>query len=443
MTEDTPDITGMRVLLGPGDTASFPTRLARALAERGARCWVVDFSLHPYSAGPDKLGKAKLWGAAFAGIVSTLIGKGGWAKAFGSLLKTLGQCVVFLWALLRADALVLVSSRSLLPGYLDLPIYRLLGKRVIRVFLGTDSRPRYMTGWHHQAADPSTRDPACRKLAQRVQRQRGRVRFMSRYASLVVDNPLCGHYQQRPYINWFHIGFPHDPAFFETQKDEATNTEPSSKVKVLHCPSNPEVKGTDRIEAVIETLKADGTPIQYTRITGMPHAQVLAHLQSCDLVIDELYSDSPMAGFASEAAAYGRPVIVGGYGWENLRANLGEGFAPNILCQPEALEQTLRDALSDLGRAKAIGQQANAFMNGYWRQDAVADRFAKLLTGQGIHEDWWVDPDRIDYWQGLGATDEHRMTVIKALIATCGIDALGLAPDQAVAQTIRSWAESS
>ena len=271
---------------------------------------------------------------------------------------------------------------------------------------------------------------------------------MSRFASVVVENPLCGHYQQKPYINWFHVGFPHDPAFFEPANDDSETTKAQTpggdeSVKVLHCPSNPAVKGTNRIEAVIDKLKSEGVPIKYTRITGMPHAEVLRRLRHCDLVIDELYSDSPMAGFASEAVACGKPVIVGGYGWDTLKEQLGEHMAPNLLCVPDDLEETIRQALDDPQRAKVVGEQAYAFMNSYWHQNEVAKRFAHVLIGRGIPDNWWVDPATIDYWQGLGATDEHRMAVIKALVETCGIKALGLHPEQTVYRTIDSWTEVS
>lgn len=442
MTDQTTDIAGMNVLLGPGDTASFPTRLARALAERGADCRVVDFSLHRFSAGPGKLGNATLWGAPLARAIGSLNNGGPIARALGSVLKTVGQAVVFVWSLLRVDAYVFVSSRSLLPGYLDLPIYRLLGKRVIRVFLGTDSRPRYMTGWHNQVTDPATQKQAAAKLARRVRRQRARVRWMSRWADLVVENPLCGHYQARPFINWFHVGFPHDPAFFPDSENAEQSTGNHGPTRILHCPSNPAVKGTDRIEQVIDELKQAGIEIEYTRITGMPHAEVLRHLQQCDLVIDELYSDSPMAGFASEAAAYGKPAIVGGYGWDILQSLLQDNMPPNLLCEPDQLANTVNRALDDPETARATGRAAHAFMNGYWHQSNVAERFARLLTGQDIPDNWWYNPKQIAYWQGLGATAEHRREVISALVKQHGVEGLGVDAGSAMHDPVTSWGDA-
>jgi glycosyltransferase involved in cell wall biosynthesis len=433
----------MRVLLGPGDTASFPTRLARALADRGARCWVVNFVPHQYSAGASKLGKAKLWGAGLSRLASRLNRGNMLGRILAEAIKGVGQFIVFLWALVRADAIVFVSSRSLLPGYLDLPIYRLLGKRTIRIFLGTDARPRYMTGWHPKVIDETSCDTACRKLARRVRRQRARVRFMSRFASVVVDNPLCGHYQQQPYVNWFHVGFPYDPAFVADGETAIIDKQSDDVTRILHSPSNPKVKGTAQIEQAIQSLEREGMAIEYTRITGMPHQQVLDHLRRCDLVVDQLYSDSPMAGFASEAVAFGKPVVVGGYGWQNLQDRLGDQMPPNLLCKPKDLEQTLREAIKDTANAQSVGQSARQFMLGYWSAGSVANRFAALLTSGDIPDHWWVDPKTIDYWQGLGATDEHRMAVIKALVETCGIKALGLHPEQTVYRTIDSWTEVS
>ena len=112
------------------------------------------------------------------------------------------------------------------------------------------------------------------------------------------------------------------------------------------------------------------------------------------------------------------------------------------MCRPEDLERITREAIDQPEAARTIGEAARAFMNGYWHQSAVAERFAKLLVGGPIPEDWWVDPGSIRYWQGLGATDEHRRAVIKALVAACGIEALGLGAGQPVYTAIRDWGQA-
>lgn len=446
MTDNPHDIGKLRILLGPGDTASFPSRIARALAERGANCWLANFAPNRMTASPDQLGKARLWAPRLVRLLVRLGEGNALERQLASALKAIGRLSVFVWALPRIDVVVFVSGRSLLPGYVDLWLFRLLGKRVVRIFLGTDSRPKFMNGWHTAITDGSRPERAVRRLSAAIQRQRRRVQRMSAWSDVVIENPLCGHFQQRPFINWFEIGLPHDPAFFERagSAHAASNRAMApGRINILHCPTNPKVKGTREIEEVVQRLIDEGLPIAYHGVTGVPHAEILDLVKRCDLVIDELYSDAPMAGFASESAAFGKCAIVGGYGWDVLQSRLGVRMPVNYLIspEPERLEQAIRELVADMDRAAATGAAARAFLETHWHHTAVADRFARILAGRDIPADWWCDPADIRYWQGLGAPDWHRRQVIVALVAAGGQEALGIDPKCAIHEEIRSWPE--
>ena len=58
--------------------------------------------------------------------------------------------------------------------------------------------------------------------------------------------------------------------------------------------------------------------IEFVEITNRPNSEVIAKLQQCDLVIDQLYSDSTMTGIAYEAAELAKPTIVSGYGLNDV-----------------------------------------------------------------------------------------------------------------------------
>lgn len=389
------------------------------------------------------LGKARPWGAHWLQRASILSGGGLSSRLVAGLIRKVVPWCVFVWSLWAVDAIVFIScTRSFVRGNLDLWVYKWLGKRVIWVYLGTDSRPRYMHGWHHSVLDPSKKTSAARKLAGRARRQRNRIRRLARLSAVVVGNPLCGHFQERPFINWFHLGFPHDATAFGSQS--ATDPRPPGEpLRILHCPSHPHIKGTDRIETTIAKLREDGANISYTRITGMPRAEVLQRLSQCDLVIDELYSDSPMAGFASEAAAFGKPAIVGGYGWECLRAVLPpSAMPPNLLCHPDELESTLRRVLGDEAYRRRVGDEAYHFVNGFWHHEAVVSRFLRLLKDETIPKEWWCDPQSITYWQGLGAPEAHRRQLITALCEELGPDALSLPDEHAMRRVVSGWLTS-
>lgn len=422
----------LRILIGPIDTASFPSRLGRSLAERGCRCWVLNSSAHRYHASTDRLGAAKPVAPSAFRILRWLEDRGLPGLLIGAPLKPLLMLGIFLWSLLAIDVVIFVSGRSLFRGYWDLWCYRLLKKRVIRVFLGSDSRPKYLSGPNDAVVDPTTAQSASRRLAASVRRQQKRIARMSDWSDVVVENPLCGHFQTKPFVSWFCVGFPHDPGFFRQDSSatdgHAEQTE-KRRFKVLHCPSNPRIKGTDRVDAVMKKLQNEGMELDYVRITGMPHHVVLQHLQTCDFVIDELYSDTPMAGFASEAAAYGRPILVGGYGWNAIRRSVPAEFIPPNLCiSPDDFEDVLPDLIRDEQRRKQAGEQALEFMNGCWHYSAVADRFLRIISGD-IPEDWWVSPETIDYWQGLGSPRSHREEVLDSYLKHEGLAALQVSPN--------------
>lgn len=419
----------LRVLIAPVDSASFSSRLGRALADQGVECWVLNERPHIYHSESSFLGKAKPWGASILAQADRWSRAGLGKRVLSSILYRGSRWGAFLWSLYAVDAVVFVScTRSFIKGNLDLWVYKLMGKRVIRVYLGRDSRPRFMHCWLPELLAEDKRPKISNKVARRIDRQRRRLNRLAKLSDVVVDNPLCGHFHGRPFINWFHVGFPHDPALFDrkiTQEEEDADT---TLVRVLHSPSHPKIKGTDVIEHVIEKLQGEGLPIEYTRITGMPRAHVLDNLARCDIVIDELYSDSSMAGLASEAAAFGKPAIVGGYGWGELERHVdAEALPPNCTCEPQELEKTLRSMVNDKEKRQQIGEQAYEFINGYWAQEAVAQRFIMLLGDLSVvPESWWCAPDSLSYWQGLGAPLEHREDTLRALCQDCGVGALSL-----------------
>ena len=52
-----------------------------------------------------------------------------------------------------------------------------------------------------------------------------------------------------------------------------------------------------------------GIKANLLEISNKPHDEVLRWIQDCDFVIDEVFSDTCMGVFASEAAWYGKPCV--------------------------------------------------------------------------------------------------------------------------------------
>src|SRR6185295_19709065 len=122
----------------------------------------------------------------------------------------------------------------------------------------------------------------------------------------------------------------------------------AGSLRILHAPSLPAAKGTPQIRMVIDKLHERGFEFEYIEVIGKPHGEVIRELAACDFVIDQIYSDTPMPGFATEAAFMAKPAIVGGYGLKTLDSILpADQIPPSFVCHPSELEQAVEKLIVD------------------------------------------------------------------------------------------------
>ncbi|MGI8602770.1 MAG: hypothetical protein ACR2OZ_07190 [Verrucomicrobiales bacterium] len=330
--------------------------------------------------------------------------------------------MVFPFLAFYCRSFVFVCGTSVLPWLLDLIILKWLGRTVIHVYLGSDSRPVYLNGKSvldlcdtHGVLDVRG---ARKMLADQIRR----LNTIYKNSLLVVDNPLSGLLHSGPYVNWFAMGIP--TRVVTHQKPMKIN--PGEPIRILHAPSAPEIKGTDRIRQVIADLKAEGWLIEYQELCGVSNDTVLRRIECCHLVIDEMFSDVALAGLGAEAAARGRAVVVGGYGWEAVR-KFGDSFpiAPSIRIHPDNLRNELRILLANPQLILENGAALFRYVNSCWTAQAVAERYLLLLCGQ-FSDAWWVEGPKLDYVGGMGASQTVIETAIRAIVEDGGLSALGL-----------------
>ena len=140
--------------------------------------------------------------------------------------------------------------------------------------------------------------------------------------------------------------------------------------------------------------------------------------------MDQLYSDSPLAGFAAEAAAFGKAAVIGGYGWDLFRDFLQpEEIPPTATCHPDSLEEVVRALAQDAGRRDEHGAQARAFLGRRWTEARFAECFTRIVAGD-IPADWWYHPERIAYVHGMGLEETTVRQLIGALVKRFGARAL-------------------
>ena len=324
------------------------------------------------------------------------------------------RVALFAWAVARHDVFVFGFGTSFF-RLRELWLLRALGKRVIFQFNGSDDRPPYLDGAVIQEPTPEAVERVVTRTRE-IKRALGRI---ERHAHHVVTNPTSGHLHEREIVVWLKLGLATRPPLVAEPGGGS-----SERVRVLHCPSDLGAKGTTGIRAAVQRLADEGLPIEYVEITGSPHAVVLDELARCDLVVDQLFSDYPMPGFATEAAWYGKPVLIGGYAVELWRRALEpDEHPPTAYCAPADLAAELRRLVVDGEARRELGDRARAFVEARWSPRAVAGRYLRVVAGD-VPQEWLYDPRELDYVHGAGLEESAAGAIVAAVVSAAGVESL-------------------
>jgi hypothetical protein len=316
---------------------------------------------------------------------------------------------------LRTCDVFVFSGRTFLGGH-DLRLIRQAGKRIVWVFTGTDHRPPYLNA---KLVRESKHDP--KRLVAEADMIRKRVHQVEAYAHAIVAHGPSSQFHRKPFAELLSVGIPVRPA----QPNDIGPWPGEAGVRILHCPTDP-AKGSHEIRSAVGRLRSGGLQISYLEVAGRPNAEVRTRIEQADMVIDEIYSDSPMGALAAEAAFAGVPTVVGGYWATDIRQSLPEqSIPPSAFVPPGAIEATIERLVRDASERQALGHRAREFVTTIWRPDRVAERVLSLVADNpsGIV---MRDPLTLTYCLGWGMSrDSHRESV-RRTIRSGGRAGLGL-----------------
>ena len=334
-------------------------------------------------------------------------------------LQNIISLFLFPWALFRYDVF-LFASNSTFFFFIDLPILKLFRKKIIYVFHGSESRPVYLNGY--VIKNDKRVSILTGIIVARIQKIM--ILIIDKFADYIINIPPQAYFHSRPFISWWMIGVPHERK--DSNGVAAEKNGSSGNIRILHAPSKPEPKGTPIIRQTIHSLKNKGYSLDYVEITGRPNSEVLQELKKCDFIVDELYSDTPMAVFSTEAAFAGRPAIVGSYYIHQLEKDLpAENTPPSMFCHPDHLEEAMEKLIVDKSFREELGRKAKEFVMTNWQAIKVAERYIMLIEGT-FPKKWLYDPNNIEYLHGCGLSEEKAKTIIAAFLKTGGEKSLCL-----------------
>lgn len=307
----------MRVTHCPVNTAGIPWANVQALRAKGVDAQLVVFNryrLHP-EADVD------------------LERHGGLAR------QQLTQWRAFAQLAPQTDLFHFYFGLTLLPKAAQFPLLRLLRKRSVMHFLGSDIRGRL---------------PA-------------ELEWAKRAGALVV-----GSYDAIRWVPEAHVVPPGIDVAAITPSPPAATGSPV----VLHAPSSRSRKGTAEVIAACDRIG-----LRLSLVEGMDHVQAFERYRAADLVVDQLNAGW-YGMFAIEAMALGKPVVSFLHEEAVRRTEEAFGIAvPIVHATKESLVDVLDRLAASPGELRRIGAASRAYVERVHDLAHVADRLLDLYAG--------------------------------------------------------------
>jgi len=283
--------------------------------------------------------------------------------------------LLFLKAILTCDVFIFIFGSAFRADRRDYWLLKRLGKKIVCVFLGSDTRHWYA---YTQEAELLGTDADIRAYLDNVLKNQPHdylavkletVRQAEAQADLILALPDAAQLQSRPYMR---LNIPIDLSSIQC---EIPNRE---RPLVLHAPSARGIKGTDRVLEVVEGLQREGVAFDFRLIERTPNRTVREALRHSDIVIDQLNSET-IATLALEALAAGN-VVLARYLPERVR--IGPD-CPVINVNGATLAARLREVVENRELRCRLANEGRPYVERHHSHTLVAKQILE-----------WLDPKR-------------------------------------------------
>lgn len=407
--------TRNRIFIGLSETSGFYGRLYEGLVRSGTDCFFAPIApnKHQYSY---RLKTNVLVRACQTSIARSASSAHLPLKALWRGIHECFKLCLLIWALFRYD-IFLFSGGNCFWGVKDIWIYKLLKKRLVFICLGSLTRLPFTDGSFvtgiYMGKKPSAED----FVSESIKRQK-KVDVIEKYADIFINLPSQAQLNRKEYVSLCNIGLPIGQMPEDTCHKKAKSAECTAKI--LHAPSYIGCRGTYEFKKILDELKEEGLSFQYTEVSGVGNEELMKKIQECDFLIDELYSDTPMATLAEEAAFYGKPSVVAGYFAEKY-VNYYEKdlLPPSLYVTPENIKPAIRKMIEDKEFREELGERAQLFVKKNYTSQVVAEKISRVITGD-IPEAWVVKPGDIDNLYGYGVSRESIKEIVSEIVKIGG-----------------------
>lgn len=257
-------------------------------------------------------------------------------------------------------------GRTLFKNQVDLPFYKIFGKKVVMEYLGNDVRNyadliyRYKLPQHH---------PFNVNQKEHDFKTKKRLTNEQKY----LDLSLCCLPTHFYFAKQFGVHIQSLlPLAINLENYSFEAKKPSGqRLKILHAPTSRAFKGTEIIISAINKLKLK-YDFEFMIVEGVTHEELLKHYRTCDIFIDQI-SVGWYGTAALEAMAFGKTTMafIDEIYFENIDYS---DEIPVINITKENIVYQIQKLLDNPNQLGSIGKKSRAFVEKYHDADNVAEK---------------------------------------------------------------------
>lgn len=385
-----------RIFIGTGDTSGFYSRLCEGFKRLGVQvCFAeIETNKHDYKINAEENKVISLCRYYFDKVQKS----GKILKLYYYIMYQFFKVFLFLIAIYRYDIFIFTQCKCFWSLY-ELKLLKALKKTTVMFCLGSATRLPYTDGTDVYGIYTS-KIPSVRRLKRITKKRKRKIKIIEKYVSYFINLPSQAQLCSKPFLSLCEIGIP-----FYFSKDFSCLLQKPQKVGqeicILHVASYLGCRGTSEFREIIRELQKI-YPINYIELSGVPNLVVLEKIQECDFVLDELYSDTPMATFVTEAAWFGKPAIVSGYFSKQYKNFYSEDMLPpSLYVHPDEVKDAIIKMIEKKEYRIELGNNARKFVEDKMSCEKVAERVYSIFEGKA-RSSWYVNPYKLNYIYGYG-----------------------------------------
>ena len=228
------------------------------------------------------------------------------------------------------------------------------------------------------------------------------LRTHERFADVIFSCPDQMGLALRPY---HHLQIPIDLSKFNF------NVSGREIPKIVHAPSEPALKGTDKIEAALAQLSGEGHAFEFVSLRDLPHARVLEILSDADILVDELVLHGP--GWLSfEAMASGCVAAT------RYLKDSPESFRPPVVAIDENnIVDELRRLISDRGLRVRLANDGRRYVEENNSVERVVTNLLEKVESGGTGSDDYTPTFLRDEYVPTNAEEARVINEANALVS--------------------------